>query len=105
MFNRTSKMTALLVAAAAVTSIVPATAAERLGTKEGTITNAIAFDGAYVYDGYRTDDDDAGLYFNNGKDKMVDEDEDYSYDNLSKYGTKYATIEDGDTFLVDLSNG
>ncbi|MDU4751746.1 MAG: N-acetylmuramoyl-L-alanine amidase family protein [Clostridium butyricum] len=106
MFNRTSKMTALLVAAAAVTSIVPATAAERLGTKEGTITNAIAFDGAYVYDGYRTDDDDAGLYFNNGKDKMVDEDEDYSYDNLVKYGSKYALIQDGDEdFLVDLSSG
>ncbi|MEW9924015.1 N-acetylmuramoyl-L-alanine amidase family protein [Clostridium butyricum] len=106
MFNRTSKMTALLVAAAAVTSIVPATAAERLGTKEGTITNAIAFDGAYVYDGYRTDDDDAGLYFNNGKDKLVDEDEDYSYDELAKYGSKYALIQDGDEdFLVDLSNG
>ncbi|RQN10605.1 N-acetylmuramoyl-L-alanine amidase family protein [Clostridium butyricum] len=105
MFNRTSKLTALLVAAAAVTSIVPATAAERLGTKEGTITKAIAFDGAYVYDGYRTDDDDAGLYFNNGKDKMVDEDEDYSYDELAKYGSKYALIKDGEDFLVDLSNG
>ncbi|BBK78227.1 N-acetylmuramoyl-L-alanine amidase family protein [Clostridium butyricum] len=104
MFNRTSKMTALLVAAAAVTSIVPATAAERLGTKEGTITNAIAFDGTYVYDGYRTDDDDAGLYFNNGKDKMVDEDEDYDY-NLAKYGSKYALIQDDEDFLVDLSNG
>ncbi|MEW9978566.1 N-acetylmuramoyl-L-alanine amidase family protein [Clostridium butyricum] len=105
MFNRTSKLTALLVAAAAVTSIVPATAAERLRTKEGTITKAIAFDGAYVYDGYRTDDDDAGLYFNNGKDKMVDEDEDYSYDELAKYGSKYALIQDDEDFLVDLSNG
>ena len=105
MFNRTSKLTALLVAAAAVTSIVPATAAERLGTKEGTITNAIAFDGAYVYDGYRTDDDDAGLYFNDGKDTMVDEDEDYDYDALAKYGTKYALIQDDEDFLVDLSTG
>ena len=105
MLNRTSKMTALLVAAAAVTSLVPATAAERLGTEEGTITNAIAFDGTYVYDGYKSEDDDAGLYFNDGKDVMVDEDEDYSYDNLAKFGTKYATIEDGDTFLVDLSTG
>jgi hypothetical protein len=105
MFNRTSKLTALLVAAAAVTSIVPATAAERLGTKEGTITNAMAFDGAYVYDGYRTDDDDAGLYFNDGKDTMVDEDEDYDYDALAKYGSKYALIQDDEDFLVDLSNG
>ena len=105
MLNRTSKMTALLVAAAAVTSLVPATAAERLGTEEGTITNAIAFDGTYVYDGYRSDDDDAGLYFNDGKDVMVDEDEDYSYDNLVKYGSKYALIQDDEDFLVDLSTG
>lgn len=33
MFKRSSKMTALLVAAAAVVSIVPASASERLGTK------------------------------------------------------------------------
>ena len=105
MLNRASKMTALLVAAAAVTSLVPATAAERLATKEGTITNAVAFDGTYVYDGYRTDDDDSGLYFNNGKDVMVDEDEDYSYDDLAKYGSKYALIQDDENFLVDLSTG
>ena len=105
MLRKSTKVAALLVAAAAVTSIVPATAAERLGTKEGTITNAIAFDGAYVYDGYRTEDDDAGLYFNNGKDKMVDEDEDYDYDALAKYGTKYALIQDDEDFLVDLSTG
>ena len=53
MFKRSSKMTALLVAAAAVVSIVPASASERLGTKDGTITNARAYDGGYVYDGYR----------------------------------------------------
>ncbi|WP_294405852.1 N-acetylmuramoyl-L-alanine amidase family protein [uncultured Clostridium sp.] len=105
MFNRTSKMTALLVAAAAVTSLVPATAAERLGTKEGNITNAIAFDGSYIYDGYRTDDDDSGLYFNDGKDKMVDKDEDYRYTNLAKYGSKYAVIEDDERYLVDLTSG
>lgn len=43
MFNRTSKLTALLVAAAAVTSIVPATAAERLGTKEGDYHKSNSF--------------------------------------------------------------
>ena len=74
MLNRTSKLTALMVAATSVVSMAtPVLAAEKLGTKEGTITNAIAFDGTFVFDGYRTDDDDSGLYFNNGKDKMVDE--------------------------------
>ena len=43
MFNRTSKMTALLVAAASITSIMPASAAERLGTKDGTITRGFAY--------------------------------------------------------------
>lgn len=48
MFRRSSKLTAMLVAAAAVVSIVPATAAERLGTKEGNITHAVAFNGGYI---------------------------------------------------------
>ena len=112
MFRRSSKLTAMLVAAAAVVSIVPATAAERLGTKEGNITHAAAFNGGYIYDGYRTDDDDSALYYNNGsKDVNVDKDEDYDSYDLNRYGTKYATIWDGDKsdlgnqYLVDLSNG
>ena len=107
MFRRSSKLTAMLVAAAAVVSIVPATAAERLGTKDGNITNAVAFEGGYIYDGYRTDDDDTALYYNNGtKDVEVDADEDYDTYNLERYGTKYATVKDGnDEYLLDLSNG
>ncbi len=107
MFRRSSKLTAMLVAAAAVVSIVPATAAERLGNKDGNITHAAAFDGGYIYDGYRTDDDDSALYYNNGsKDVNVDEDEDYDTYDLQRYGTKYATIWDGsDEYLVDLSTG
>ncbi|EMU55925.1 N-acetylmuramoyl-L-alanine amidase family protein [Clostridium butyricum] len=107
MFKRSSKMTALLVAAAAVVSIVPASASERLGTKDGTIDNARAYDGGYVYDGYRTDDDDSALYYNNGsKDVNTDEDEDYDDYTLERYGDKYATVKDGsDEYLLDLSNG
>ncbi|ENZ30851.1 hypothetical protein HMPREF1084_03424 [Clostridium butyricum 60E.3] len=107
MFRRSSKLTAMLVAAAAVVSIVPATAAERLGTKEGNITHAAAFNGGYIYDGYRTDDDDSALYYNNGsKDVNVDEDEDYDSYDLNRYGTKYAIVKDGsDEYLVDLSTG
>ncbi len=112
MFRRSSKLTAMLVAAAAVVSIVPATAAERLGTKEGNITHAAAFNGGYIYDGYRTDDDDSALYYNNGsKDVNVDKDEDYDTYDLQRYGTKYVSIWDGDKsdlgnkYLVDLSTG
>ena len=111
MFKRSSKLTAMLVAAAAVVSIVPASAAERLGTKEGTIDNARAYEGGYIYNGYRTDDDDQALYYNNGsKDVNSDEDEDYDNYSLGRYGEKYATIYDGDElyeneYLVDLSNG
>ncbi|WP_146955535.1 N-acetylmuramoyl-L-alanine amidase family protein, partial [Clostridium butyricum] len=107
MFRRSSKLTAILVAAAAVVSIVPATAAERLGTKDGNIENATAFEGGYIYDGYRTDDDDTALYYNNGtKDVNADKDEDYDTYDLSRYGKKYATVKDGsDQYLVDLSNG
>ena len=107
MLNRTSKLTALMVAAASAASMAtPVLAAEKLTTVDGTITNAIAFDGTFIFEGYRTDDDDSALYFNNGKDKEIDEDEDYSYDNIAKYGSKYVTIKDGnEDFLVDLSTG
>ena len=100
-------MTVLLVAVEAVVSIVPASASERLGTKDGTIDNARAYEGGYVYDGYRTDDDDAALYYNNGsKDVNTDEDEDYDDYTLERYGDKYATVKDGsDEYLLDLSNG
>ena len=107
MFRRSTKMTAMLVAAAAVVSMVPASATERLGSKDGTLDNARAFEGGYVYDGYRTDDDDAALYYNNGdKDVNTDEDEDYDDYPLARYGEKYATVKDGsDEYLIDLSTG
>ena len=60
MIKRANKITALLVTATSMMSMVPAMASDstRLGTKDGTITNAIAFkDGKYIYRGYRTDDD------------------------------------------------
>ena len=110
MFRRSTKLTALLIAATSIASIVPATAAERLGTKDGTITRAFAYEGGkYVYDGYRTDDDDDALYFNNGsKDVQIDDYDDYDLDEDAPvfYGTKYVQVEDdGDYYLLDLSTG
>ncbi|MVX62886.1 N-acetylmuramoyl-L-alanine amidase family protein [Clostridium chromiireducens] len=108
MFKRANKITALLVAAASVMSIVPAMAADssRLGTKDGTITNAIAYkDGKYAYRGYRTDDDSEGIYYNAGdKDKALEDVEDA--DLMGAFDNKYAFANDGsDQYLVDLSNG
>ena len=110
MIKRTHKITSLLVAAAAMVSLVPSTgvsAAERLGTKEGTIESAIAFDGGkYIFKGYKTEDDDQAIYYNNGeKDKLLEDVEDY--DGIEKYGEKYAKVTDNgdDEYLVDLSTG
>ena len=110
MLKRMNKITSLLVAAAAIVSIMPATgvnAAERLGTKDGTIEKAIAFkDGKYIFEGYKTDDDDKAIYYNDNsdKDKQLDDIEDADIE--SAYGDKYAYVKDGDDeYLVDLSNG
>ncbi|WP_455793665.1 N-acetylmuramoyl-L-alanine amidase family protein [Clostridium butyricum] len=110
MLRKSTKVAALLVAAASITSIMPASAAERLGTKDGTITRGFAYaDGKYVYDGYRTDDDDAAIYFNDGnKDKQIDDYDDYDMEDESPifYGTKYVQVEEsGDYYLLDLSTG
>ena len=110
MIKRMNKLTALMVAATAVASIVPAasaSAATKLQVQEGNIDAAVAFgDGKYIYDGYMTDDDASGLYFNNGeKDSYLEDDEDYDFSSV-KYGTKYVIVEeDGENYLLDLSTG
>jgi hypothetical protein len=109
MFKRANKVTALLVAAASVMSLVPAMASTRLGVKDGHITgDAIAFsDGKYLYEGYRTTDDNTGVYYNNGSDateKFNDDLRDYEIG--TKYGTKYVyTLDNKDQNLIDLTTG
>ena len=106
MIKRMTKTTALLIAAASTISMVPANAATKLAVKEGTIENAIAFEGGnYIFEGYKTDDDDNGVYFNNGsEDKLLEDVE--KYDSLIKYGSKYALATDGDDqYMIDLSTG
>ena len=108
MIKRANKLTALLVAATAVVSIAPvANAATKLETKDGTIEKAISFkDGKYIYDGYMSEEDETGLYFNNGiKDNFLEEDTDYDFTGI-KYGSKYTVVtEDGEDYLLDLSTG
>ncbi len=115
MFNRSTKLTALLVAAASVASMTPVMAVEKLNQKDGTVKEGIAYDnGKYAYYGYRSEDDDETfIYYNSGsgKDKKMDDDlENYEIKDAktSKYGTKYVyATEDGnnDEYLIDISTG
>lgn len=108
MLKKSKKLTALLVAAASICSIIPvsANAAERLGTKEGTLETAISFkDGKYIYKGYQSDEDDNAIYYNNGETEKQLNDLDDA-DIISKYGEKYVYVKDSDDeFFVNLSNG
>ncbi|EHI96804.1 cell wall binding repeat-containing protein [Clostridium sp. DL-VIII] len=108
MLKRANKVAALLIAAASMISMVPAMAADtqKLSTMDGTIESAVAFsDGKYLYQGYKSDDDDDGIYYNaGGKDKYLDDVEDSDLE--GSYDTKYAFAKDGsDEYLIDLSNG
>ena len=108
MFKRANKITALLVAAAAVVSLVPATGVnaadvKRIESEDGTVYGAVAYkDGKFLIDG-EVDGKDEGVYFlNNGKyTELEDLDTGSEYD---VYGEKYATV-DTDDYYVDLSSG
>ncbi|NFG60749.1 N-acetylmuramoyl-L-alanine amidase family protein [Clostridium sp. CMCC3677] len=108
MFNRANKMTALLVAAAAVVSLVPATGVnaadvKRISSEDGKVYHAVAYkDGQFYVDGEVNDKDEAAYYLADGK---YSELEDVDSNSEAKvYGEKYVNIEDGDYF-VDLTNG
>ena len=106
MFKRTNKLTALLVAAAAVVAVVPTTAnaATRLEAKEGNITSGYSYaEGKYVYDGYLTDDDDAALYFTDGeKDaEEVEDYDDYDYNELNGSISHKSNVIQGDNFIKE----
>jgi hypothetical protein len=121
MFKRANKVTALLVAAASIMAVVPAMAADstsKLGTKDGTIDNAIAYkDGKYLFQGYKSEDDENSIYYHDGdKDKQLDDVEDAdiqsqlttsaeAYTRDGSYQDKYAFVDDGDEYLIDLTNG
>ena len=80
MIKRMNKLTALLVAGTAVASIAPsvtASAATKLATQEGNLEQVQAFnDGKYIYEGYKDEDQDNGIYYSNGSKDSVIEDVD-----------------------------
>lgn len=126
MIQRIKKISGLLALAATLTcclSLTSADASTKLNTKDGSMISAVAYDkGNMMFYGYKTDDDDTSLYYDNGYDyKEVKDAADYEYYNgMSKYGKKYITAvkddnkydtegesaeEPAETYLVDLSNG
>lgn len=110
MFNRSTKMTALLVAAASVMSTVPAFAADsaELKTKNGTIQNAVAYkDGKYAFQGYKDEDSEDGLYYNSGEKDAKDKLQDDADTLVEKFGDKFAKVteNDDDEYVLDLSTG
>ena len=108
MFKRANKITALLVAAAAVVSVLPATAAnaadvKRISSEDGTIYNAVAYkDGQFYVDGSIDDKDDAANYLSGGKFKALEDID--SGDEVEVYGSKYVSASNGDYYL-DLTTG
>ncbi|MFT8352570.1 N-acetylmuramoyl-L-alanine amidase family protein [Clostridium saccharoperbutylacetonicum] len=105
MIKRMSKVTSVLVAAAAIISMAPANAADykKIDSQEGTVYNAVAYkDGKFFVDAEINDKDDATYYLADGKyNNLADID---TGSTASAYGSKYLNVGNGDYF-VDLSNG
>jgi hypothetical protein len=105
MIKRMSKVTSVLVAAAAIISMVPANAADykKIDSQEGTVYNAVAYkDGKFFVDAEINDKDDATYYLADGKyNNLADID---TGSTVSAYGSKYLNVGNGDYF-VDLSDG
>ena len=104
MFKRANKITSLLIAAAAVVSLVPASAADvkKMDSEDGTVYNAVAYaDGKAFVDG-EINDDEAAYYLENGEFKALDDVD--SGDDAVLYGEKYIDVEDGD-YTLDLDAG
>ena len=100
MIKRMNKATSLLIAAAAIVSIIPANAADytKVDSQEGTVYSAVAYkDGKFFIDGEVDKKDEAAYYLANGKYNAISGIDTGS--SIATYGTKYINVEDGDAFL------
>ncbi|WP_455789323.1 N-acetylmuramoyl-L-alanine amidase family protein [Clostridium butyricum] len=104
MGKRSSKVIALVLAGMSAAYTIPASAKViELSEKEGDFSNAIAFNnGKNIYDGYK-DDNDSGIYYNNGKTDIKLEDID-DWDNFKKYSNKYV-VDDDEGYKINLEDG
>ena len=108
MIKRMNKLTALMVTATAAASILPtataASAATKLETQEASFDSVQAFNGGkYVFDGYRTDDQDSATYFFNGSKDI--EIEDVDGEDFTKFGKSFLNFENSDETLFNLETG
>ncbi|MBW6410249.1 N-acetylmuramoyl-L-alanine amidase family protein [Clostridium weizhouense] len=110
MIKRANKITSLLLVAAAVTSLVPATGVnaasyKRIESKDGTIYSAQAYkDGKFIIDGNVKDEDTEAVYFlNNGKYSEL-KDIDTGSEFTGIFAEKNLQFDDDD-YSVDLSTG
>ncbi|MBY6914972.1 N-acetylmuramoyl-L-alanine amidase family protein [Clostridium botulinum] len=110
MIKRANKITSLLLAAAAVTSLVPSTGVnaadyKRIESKDGIVYSAQAYkDGKFVIDGDVKNGNTEAIYFlNDGKYSEL-EDVDTGSEFNGVFNEKYLDLDGGDYF-VDLTNG
>ena len=106
MFKRSNKITSILVAVAAIISIMPSgvsAASKDTKAQDGEIYNAIAYkDGKFYISGEPDDEDEAAYYLSDGKYSELDDID--SEDKAEIYGSKYVEVEEGN-YYVDLSTG
>ena len=108
MIKRLNKVTSLVVAAAAVASLVPATGAmaadyKRIQSEDGVIYSAVAHKDGFIIDGSIGDEDtDAVYYLSNGKYTELEDID--SGAEFEVYGDKYVSVDDAD-YYVDLTTG
>ena len=110
MIKRMNKITSLLVAAAAIVSIAPATGVNaadynKIDSKEGTIYEAVAYkDGKFYVDGNTKDGDTEAAYYLSGDKYTELENVDSGANVTGTFGDKYLNVDSGD-YYVDLSTG
>ncbi|MFT8352367.1 N-acetylmuramoyl-L-alanine amidase family protein [Clostridium saccharoperbutylacetonicum] len=105
MLKTMSKGTSLLVASAAIISIIPANAADykKIDSQIGTIYSAVAYkDGKFYIDGDVNNQDDGAYYLANGKYNNLSDIN--SGSSIEAFGSKYLEIQNGDYF-IDLTSG
>lgn len=100
-----NRITALMLSAAAIVSVMPAKAyaSDKIKNIKGEIYTAVAYkDGKNYIAGKPKSKDDAAYYFDGSSYKKLNNID--SDDSVSVFGTKYVCVKDGDYF-VDLSSG
>ena len=97
-----NKLMSILTMTIVAGSITPASAAVKLEALEGNIVNAKAFmGGKYVFEGYKTEGQDNGIYYFDGQEDVIIEDADSMG---VKYGMNYINFQE-DEILFNLATG